>query len=147
MWITFTWDTRHRSSPPILSMPPSLTVKLWSSSATTSMPPRPSVLPSGAWTHCADLRAHNVTTLAAGHAALPPTYYSGPHAPGTADTDEIRTRGTFVLNPSAASTYCTCPLHRLDATLSKNSTSTSCTPSSAVVVMPTSRPPKKCSKK
>ena len=50
----------------------------------------PVCLPTEAWQRPAALRAHNMATLVAGHAAAPPTYFSGPHAGGAADTDEIR---------------------------------------------------------
>ena len=48
---------------------------------------------------------HNITTLAAGHAAAPPVYHTGPHAAGAADTDMLRAQSVFVLNPGIASDF------------------------------------------
>ena len=52
-------------------------------------------LPDEAWQRPAALRAHNMATLVAGHGQAPPVYHSGPHARGTANTDEIRSRDTL----------------------------------------------------
>ena len=43
--------------------------------------------------------------LVAGHAAVAPVYFTGPHAAGAADTDMLRARPAFVLNPDTASDF------------------------------------------
>ena len=62
----------------------------------------PVCLPAGAWTRTAATRCHNVAALVAGHAAGVPVYTTGPHGPGAADTDELRVRSAFLVDPTIA---------------------------------------------
>ena len=58
----------------------------------------PYVLPVGAFSRMASQRAHNSAHLTGAHchAAVPQVLRTGPHAAGTADTDDYRVRAVFV---------------------------------------------------